>query len=420
MALTNVAIREIDGMHVAVCDTPPSHLLWAAHWTKYNATRKPDGLALVAATRDRLEELLKWADQSVATDMTIHRRLGKEAIEREFDRLAIIYDSTGREDDDARIKRVHPVPPGVDVHFRWDHDKQVVRMEAFTEKKGVVVTRSVMLDATGSDVDEKIADAYARFQRTSPAPRNGAGLKCGAHIARLLARANAPAAAELAHWRKMVEATPLHRRGDVRSLILPGEPFGSAVVSIMLEGVKGSCKVSGRVVYKNGNEIADATVTVMGDLPDIVKTALCGRTADHLWGAADLADVTIGGHLNTGTATGGVTSTTHGVTYAMVDMPHADEGTRDDPEKDLRTLRRNYSGLSCDAVLNGTLGRLDATWLLHVVRTMKRRTDRTADLGYIPEAEALRVTMDDKHIRLQASTRIPLTDLMQRETPMST
>lgn len=405
MAFANARIIEAAGYSTVVMDRPTTNLLYYYSGLSSKASDAWTELALVCSSRSKAEEVLA-SDNEIGVGHNFSSRRGRSfpGAAGALKGRAVLYDRYGAFDDDAGIKRTHRPPEGIEVRFRWDGSEQMYRMDAYTEKNGLLVTRTVVLGGGPKEFAADVEKAYARFVRTSPAPKGPRGIRCGTHVADIIRRLEVPASNQLKAWVKTLEATPLHERATVPELILPGWPLDRTIQSVTLRGTRGRDEIDASISYKEGNSVGSACVSIQAELPETVKASLTGQGADRLWGASELSGLRIGRHVQSRDIAGKAPIHTYETTVEMVPMPPPGNIAADEA-KALATLRKNYASYTFDKVLETTFGAMPPSWTLHVLRELRVDHRHSVDLGYIPGVEAVRIRMNmqNKHVSIEES-----------------
>lgn len=424
MPYENVEIIERPQDVIVVMDRPNGGS-WFEMYSGIQPSRsRATRLAIVFATRKRADAFLENEAKrhENAQYVTVQRSQSFQSPPARLRGCVMLHDRYVRLNDDAVLKRRYPVPDGIDVSFRWEAKEQVYRLEARTERNGALTTRTVTLPSDAKDFGERVAAAYARFKRTSPAPVMPSGVKCGTHLAGLLIRLDRPAAAEYAHWLARVRKLPLHERSDAGPLLLPGAPLDATMASIRLDAVKGRDEITGKVTYKGANAIMPGHVIIADELPATVLEALRGRTADVLWGSSDHSEIVIGRRVEDAVGTNMKKMPRYEISYPLVPAPDVDGVDGDDARAE-RVLERNYVDHSFERTLTRSLTALAPTWLLHLLRTLHLAAVNGmdgVDAGYIPGCEAERLVLENgKHIKTHVQARDGLNTLWRRAGAMA-
>jgi hypothetical protein len=416
MAYENTEIIEREHDAILLMDRPTTNS-WYEMYSGIPRTRsKAKRLAIMFPTRARAEAYLANEGQEYhnAAHVSVMRRHSFAAAPSRLRGYVMLYDRYSKVDDDAALKARHPVPDGIDVEYRWDAKDQVYRLVAKTERNGVYTTRTVVLHPADKDFADQIAAAYRRFVRTSPAPVNEPGVRCGIHVAKLLSRLERPAAAAYRTWLAKVRSLPLHDRPDAGRLVLPGSPLGDAIESVTLETVRGRDEISARILYKKGNAVTGSRLRIASRMPTTIVHAINGRAASALWGAAELSDVTVGKHRSTARTKEDGEIHEYEVSYRTVPAPDI-AGVAGDEDRAEKVLDRNYAEYAFERTLSASFEGLPPTWLLHLVRSLRLSGADGVDVSFVTAAQVARLRLDGKTIRAESQETLALGTLWKME-----
>ena len=242
--------------------------------------------AVACRTRRRAEAIAAMEGYALGQNVCCTRAGMAHGLSRLPDGTVLYLDRYGPDHDDADLKAMHPPPPGIDVEFHWTGGENVYRLHARTDKDGRVVTRTAVLRPGSADLAANIAKAYARFVRTTPAPRNDPDtLTWCAPMGELVRTATREACTAIDGWLNEIRATPISQRG-VRKLKLPGQAFvGSRTTMVALETVPASNEIAIQIHWNGGHVLSRDEVRIHQALPETIVAAMEGRSGRTLFDA---------------------------------------------------------------------------------------------------------------------------------------
>lgn len=411
MELKNARIIDVEGWNVIIADRPQAVLL-----NYYSGLSQVQGdwreIAIVCATAERAQKILKTkSDAEIGMAFTTARSQAFPGVAKALKGRGVIYERNVDVDDDSGIKETYPPPDGIEVRFRWSPKELVHRVDAFTEKNGVIVTRTAVLSPGPRAFEDDLKKAYARFLRTCPAPRGERAMKCGAHLAHVIARLDAPAAAQFHKWMEGLKARSIHDRGNHPNFEITGLAIDPNLQAVTIMGVRGKNEIEGCLRYSNGHQAHRTTMTLRTDIPETIIAALGGRTVSDAIDARELSHARFVRHLQTRPAGKEPTSHDFKIEFPMVTVP-IPEGAKGDDDAALRRLRRNYADYTMDQALRGTFMAMPPTWMLHILRTLRVKTDHALVMDFVPWAEVSEVRLEKKNVVIARNTTGSIGDIL--------
>ncbi len=405
MSYENAEIIERENDAILVVDRPSN--TWFESYSGVGTNRRAKRVAMVLPDAETARNFLACEKEGVnAQSVTTRRNRTFDPVPSRLRGCIVLYHRYADRDDDGVLKAAFPPPPGIEVSFRWDARAQLYHLQAVTERNGALTTRTVALDPLDRDFAGIVSKTYARFLKTSPAPTQKPGIRCGKHVAAMISMLDDPAAAQYRHWLEGVRRLGLHDRSAADRLVIPGQQFGKDIRSLMLEPVHGRDEVVGTIAYAGGHSISPRRIVIAAQLPETAVHALPGRTADEVIGIPLLADVRIvkASPARSGTVKG---TLEYDIEYPLVLMPEPD-GTGTDDDKARKLLEANYADVSFDGTLTRTISRLSPGWLLHLVRTLRLGGVDGVDTGYLGDTDVTRMVLLGRRIQPHTPKEVSL------------
>ena len=232
---------------------------------------------------------------------------------------------------DAWAKANLPIPPELDLTFGLSRLGDAVTVTAATIRKGRLVNVRRRLDA-GRTMGEAFAEQLPYLLRNCPRPSGDlAEFTCSAHIAHLLGAL--PTSASVAIVRRWLDEWRDPPSGGVQAATVLGEFLtGTGVARLSLDMFPGTNAVKATVTLAGGHVLTDidtgVAVTLSGEIPHTVATALKGRSLGDVIGAEWVRPIKIRMVRETqpGSRTVSMTGAVEGVALRLPDVaPPSDE-----------------------------------------------------------------------------------------------
>lgn len=401
MGFQNLRMMRRDGYTILLADLMPYSLFSYGIGFNCRAAMErqtpPRGIAFVFTCEKRADKAFRAnSEDAMRHEMTHARRTSHPDMTELLAGWEVFHERNVDHDDDTAIKIKHPVPDGIDVHFRWSPKEQTYRLDAYTEKNGNLITRTVVLPSAPREMAEKIRQSYERFIRTSPAPRSRS-MTWGVHVQRVIDRLEMTVTTDLSRWLDRVTDLPPHKRGEVADFVIPGEYVCPKMQFLRLRAVKGSGLIEGVFGYRKGHRLEHDRLVIKAAIPESMLSGMAGMSAEDVFEADELIGRRIIGHL-TPAVCGNDDANVLQLEIETVPV-HIPEGIMPDEEKARRIIAKNYAMMTVDEVLLGTMQSLSPSRILRIIRALKHEEE--VDISHLEGSEVVRLRKNKDHISVK-------------------